>query len=290
MDLLQVVMAGIAAIVLFIFGLESFSAEIEQISGDRFRRFLSRATRIPVVGVLIGALVTAVVQSSSATSVIAIGLVNAGVLSFRNSVGVIFGANVGTTVTAQLVAFKLTDFAPVLLIIGFVLSLVRSRVSIFGRSVFYFGFVFFSLNLISSSLQPLQEAPALIGFLTQPQNPLIGILAGCLFTAVVQSSSVTTGLAIIFTQQGLMGLENAVPLIMGANIGTTSTAWSMLKMVSKAVEVVPMFAPMMRGTAFSSPSRPCCVKMIASPVVTELDWTTAVNRPPARMPISGFCG
>jgi phosphate:Na+ symporter len=217
-------MAGIAAIVLFIFGLESFSTEIEQISGDRFRRFLSRATRIPIFGVVIGALVTAVVQSSSATSVIAIGLVNAGVLSFRNSVGIIFGANVGTTVTAQLVAFKLTEFAPFLLIIGFVLSLVRSRVSIFGRSVFYFGFVFFSLNLISSSLAPLQKEPALIEFLIQPQSPLIGILAGGLFTAVVQSSSVTTGLAIIFTQQGLLGLENAVPLIMGANIGTTSTA------------------------------------------------------------------
>lgn len=224
MDLLQVAMAGVAAIVLFIFGLESFSAEIEQISGDRFRRFLARATRVPLFGVLIGAFVTAVVQSSSATSVIAIGLVNAGVLSFRNSVGIIFGANVGTTVTAQLVAFKLTDFAPFLLIVGFVLSLVRSRVSVFGRSVFYFGFVFFSLNLISSSLQPLRGEPFLVEFLTQPQNPLIAILAGAVFTAVVQSSSVTTGLAIIFTQQGLLGLENAVPLIMGANIGTTSTA------------------------------------------------------------------
>lgn len=224
MDFLHVVMAGVAAIVLFIFGLESFSAEIEQISGERFRRFLARATRIPLVGVAIGAFVTAVVQSSSATSVIAIGLVNAGVLSFKESVGIIFGANVGTTVTAQLVAFELTDFAPVLIIVGFVLSLVRSRVSVFGRSVFYFGFVFFSLNLISNALRPLQTEPALIEFLTEPQNPFIGILAGGLFTAVVQSSSVTTGLAIIFTQQGLLGLENAVPLIMGANIGTTSTA------------------------------------------------------------------
>ena len=126
MDTLNVLMAGIAAVVLFIFGLESFSAEIEQISGERFRRFLARATRIPLVGVLIGAVVTAVVQSSSATSVIAIGLVNAGVLSFANSVGIIFGANVGTTVTAQLVAFELTEFAPILLIFGFVLVVERT--------------------------------------------------------------------------------------------------------------------------------------------------------------------
>jgi len=224
MQELSIIMAGLTAIILFIFGLQNFSAEIEQIAGDRFRRFLARATRVPVIGVLIGALVTAVIQSSSATSVIAISLVNAGVLSFRNSVGIIFGSNIGTTVTAQLVAFKLTAFAPLLIIIGFAMTLLRSRISLFGKSIFYFGFVFFSLNLISSALQPLQEEPALINYLMQPQNPLLGIVAGCLFTAVVQSSSVTTGLAIVFTQQGLLGLENAVPLIMGANIGTTATA------------------------------------------------------------------
>ncbi len=224
MEHFNVIVAGLTAIILFIFGLENFSAEIQQISGEKFRRFLARATKLPVVGVLIGALVTAVIQSSSATSVIAISLVNAGVLSFKHSVGIIFGSNIGTTVTAQLVALKLTAFAPVFVIVGFALSLIRSRIAIFGKSVFYFGFVFFSLNLISSSLSPLQREPGLINFLVQTQNPLIAILLGCLFTAVVQSSSVTTGLAIIFTQQGLLSLENAVPLIMGANIGTTATA------------------------------------------------------------------
>lgn len=224
MEHVTILMGGLTAIILFIFGLENFSAEIEQISGEKFRKFLARATRIPVVGVLIGALVTAVIQSSSATSVIAIGLVNAGVLSFKNSVGIIFGSNIGTTVTAQLVAFKLTAFAPVFIIVGFVISLVRSRFAIFGKSIFYFGFVFFSLNLISSTLAPLQREPALVEYLTQPQNPLLAVLLGCVFTAVVQSSSVTTGLAIILTQQGLLSLTNAVPLIMGANIGTTATA------------------------------------------------------------------
>jgi len=217
-------MAGVTAIILFVFGLENFSREIEKISGERFRKSLGSATRIPIVGVLIGALVTGLIQSSSATSVITIGLVNAGVLSFKNSVGIIFGSNIGTTITAQLVAFKLTAFAPVIIILGFVLSLLRTRYSVFGKAVFYFGFVFFSLNLISASLQPLQNNSEFIDLLTQPQNPIYAILVGCLFTALVQSSSVTTGLAIIFAQQGLLGLENAVPLIMGANIGTTSTA------------------------------------------------------------------
>ena len=217
-------MAGLTAIILFVFGLENFSAEIERISGDKFKSFIARATRLPVIGVVIGALVTALIQSSSATSVIAVSLVNGGVLSFQNSVGIIFGANIGSTITAQLVAFKLTAFAPVMIIVGFALSFVRSRISIFGKSCFFFGFVFFSLNLISTSLGPLQDEPALIDYLTRPQNILFTILAGCVFTAVVQSSAVTTGLAIIFTQQGLLSLDNAVPLIIGANIGTTVTA------------------------------------------------------------------
>jgi phosphate:Na+ symporter len=224
MNYLQVTMAGLTAVILFIFGLEHFSREIEKISGEKFRKFLGKATRLPLVGVIIGALVTAVIQSSSATSVITIGLVNAGVLSFKNSIGVIFGSNVGTTVTAQLVAFKLTAFAPLLIIAGFFLSLTRHRYAIFGKSIFYFGFVFFSLNLISAALAPLEHEPAFVRYLTEPQSPLLAILVGCLFTAVLQSSSVTTGLAIIFTQQGLLGLENAVPIIMGANIGTTATA------------------------------------------------------------------
>ncbi len=224
MEYIHILMVGVTAVILFVFGLENFSTEIEQISGERFRRFLARATNIPATGVLIGALVTAVIQSSSATSVIAVSLVNAGVLSFRSSVGIVFGANVGTTITTQLVAFELTAFGPVFIILGFALSFIPSRIAIFGKSVFYFGFVFFSLNLIATSLEPLQHEPALTDYLMRPRNPLVAILVGGLFTAIVQSSSVTTGLAIIFAQQGLVSLENAVPLIMGANIGTTATA------------------------------------------------------------------
>jgi phosphate:Na+ symporter len=218
-------MTGVTAIILFVFGLDNFSKEIERLSGERFRHFLSSATNWPIFGVLIGAVVTMFIQSSSATSVIAISLVNAGVLSFKNSVGIIFGSNIGTTITAQLVAFKLTHYAPIFIIIGFVMTLMRNKASIFGKAVFYFGFVFFSLNLISTTLEPLQSNQVLVDILTEPQNPLYAILLGCIFTALVQSSSVTTGLAIIFTQQGILGLENAVPLILGANIGTTSTAF-----------------------------------------------------------------
>ena len=210
-----------AGIILFLFGLENFSKEIQKIAGGGFRTFLSGATKFPLAGFSIGALVTALIQSSSATSVIAIGLVNAGVLSFKNSVCIIFGSNVGTTVTAQLIAFKLTSFAPGFIILGFLLTLIRFRYSVFGKALFYFGFVFFSLNLISSTLEPLQQDPRLVNFLTYSHNPLVGIALGFLATALVQSSSVVTGLAVVFTQQNLMGLDVAVPVLMGANIGTT---------------------------------------------------------------------
>lgn len=225
MEYFNISLAALTAVVLFVFGLENFSREIERISGERFRKSISSATKLKVVGVLLGAVVTMVIQSSSATSVITISLVNAGVLSFKNSVGIIFGSNIGTTITAQLVAFKLTNFAPFFIVIGFFLSLLNTRASIFGKAIFYFGFVFFSLELVSNSLSPLQQNDYLLSVLTEPKNPLYALALGAIFTAVLQSSSVTTGLAIVFTQQGLIGLENAVPLIMGANIGTTVTAF-----------------------------------------------------------------
>ena len=224
MEDIHIALAGITSIILFIFGLENFSKEIQRITGEKFRKFLSHATSYPIASISIGAIITAFIQSSSATSIIAIGLVNAGVLSFKNSIGIIFGSNVGTTITAQLVAFKLTAFAPILIVSGFFLSFVKSKYSIFAKSLFYFGFVFYCLNLISSTLAPLQSDERLVSFLTGHQNPLIGVMIGFLITAVVQSSSVTTGLAIIFTQQGLISLENAIPILMGANIGTTVTA------------------------------------------------------------------
>lgn len=220
----EIILAAITSVILFIFGLENFSKELQKITGEKFRSFLGKATKMPVVGVFLGAAITAVIQSSSATSVIAIGLVNAGVLSFKNSIGIIFGSNVGTTVTAQLVAFKLTAFAPVFIILGFALSVIRSKYSLFAKSLFYFGFVFFSLNLISATLEPFKDSPEVVQFLVQPQNIFVAIFAGFLVTAAVQSSSVTTGLAVVLTQQGLLSAENAIPILMGANLGTTTTA------------------------------------------------------------------
>jgi phosphate:Na+ symporter len=224
MERLNLLIAVISALILFLFGIEGFSREVQKISGEKLRSFVSRFTRHPILGLLVGSSITAVIQSSTATSVIAVSLVNAGVLSFKNSLGIIFGANIGTTVTAQLVALKLTAVAPVFLILGFILSVAKIKYSFVGKSIFYFGFVFFSLNLVSSGIAPLRDNPDFMALMSSVKNPVSGILWGTLFTAVIQSSSVTSGLAVLLTQQGLLSLDQAIPIVFGANIGTTITA------------------------------------------------------------------
>lgn len=224
MSIVEIGVAVAAGIILFLFGIEQFSKEVQAITGRRFRQFLARGTRNRVAGFALGGAITAVIQSSTATSVIAVGLVNAGVLSFRGSLGVLFGANVGTTVTAQLVALKLTDFAPALLLVGFVAGYLPFRWRVFNRAIFFFGLVFFSLNLVSAAVVPLRSDPAILAVLAGLDSPLAGVAVGALFTAVVQSSSVTTGIAIVLLQQGLISFEGALPLILGGNVGTTVTA------------------------------------------------------------------
>jgi len=223
MGMVEIGVAIAAAVVLFLFGIEHFSAEIQAISGSRFRKFLARGTNNRFAGFGLGAMVTAVIQSSTATSVIAVGLVNAGVLTYRQSLGVLFGANVGTTVTAQLVALKLTDFAPWLILVGFLAGFLPFRWKIFGKSIFYFGIVFFSLELVSMYVEPLKSDPTLLAALSSLDSVWMGILVGAVFTALVQSSSVATGVAIVLMSQGALSLEAAIPLILGANVGTTAT-------------------------------------------------------------------
>ncbi|CAJ36924.1 Na/Pi cotransporter family protein [Methanocella arvoryzae] len=215
--------AIIPGLILFLYGIEHFSGEILKVAGERFRSLLGKLTSTPLRGALLGAGVTAIVQSSTATTVIVIGLVNAGTISFEQSLGVIIGANVGATITAQLVAFKLTVFAPVFILIGFLLSIAGRNYKFLGRPIFYFGLVFYSLTLISSAVEPLKSDPGLLALLSSFNDPVIALAAGILFTVLLQSSSVTIGLAVILAGSGLISLDQAIPLMLGANIGTTAT-------------------------------------------------------------------
>lgn len=219
----ELVFAIIPGIILFLYGIEQFSREVQLAAGEYLRNLIQGLTKTPLRGTAAGALLTSFVQSSTATTVITVGLVNAGIISFAASLGIIFGANLGTTLTSQLIALNLTAFAPVFILIGFIIGIVPGRYRIFGRPVFYFGLVFFSLSLISSVMAPYRTDPQLIALVGMLDSVFLEIAFGFIITNVFQSSSVTTGLVVVMTQNGLLTTETAVPILLGANLGTPTT-------------------------------------------------------------------
>lgn len=212
---------------LFIYGMQLLSEALQRAAGDRMRLLLERLTGTLPKGMLIGAAVTALVQSSSATSVMVVGLVNAGLMGLTQAVGVIFGANIGTTITAQLVAFKLTDLALPAIGIGFTLTFFSRRrgPKRAGELLLGFGMLFLGMRVMSEYLSPLIKQPWATEMITSfSLHPLLGVAVGAALTAIVQSSSATTGLVIALASDGALGIEAALPLVLGANIGTCVTA------------------------------------------------------------------
>jgi phosphate:Na+ symporter len=214
----------LSALLLFLYGLEHFSKELQAIGSDRLPRWLAMATRHRISGFALGAGVTAVVQSSSAVSALVVALVNGGTLSFAASLAVLLGAKVGTTSTAWLVSYELTHIGPYLIVLGGVITMLPFAIRVAGRAIFYFGFIFFALDLVSDSLEPLKQAQWVLDLLTQAEIPWMGVLIGVVVTVVLQSSSVVSGLAIVLVQQGVLGPLGAVAVVVGATLGTTATS------------------------------------------------------------------
>jgi phosphate:Na+ symporter len=224
MSNLRILFAAISAIVLFLYGLEGFSREIQAVGGETLQKWLARLTESRWRAVLLGAVLTAIIQSSSAVTALTVALVDAGSMTLRSSLGVLLGANIGTTSTAWLVSLKLTGIGPFFIVLGTVLSAIPTRFKVLGKAAFYFGFIFFSLDLVSFTLKPLAQSPIFMELLRRSSTPLMGVLAGIIVTAIVQSSSITTGLCILLVQQTLLPPTAAIPIVIGANIGTTATA------------------------------------------------------------------
>ena len=220
----RVLLSIISAIVLFLYGLGAFSAEIQRVGGETLTKWLGRLTQSRWLAVLLGAVATAIVQSSSAITALTVALVDAGTMSFRSSLGVLLGANIGTTSTAWLVSLKLTSIGPFFIVFGTLLSALPTRFKVFGKAAFYFGFIFFGLDVVSFTLKPLAQNPIFVEVLSRSSTPIMGALAGMLITAIVQSSSITTGLCILLVQQNIMPAAAAIPIVIGANVGTTATA------------------------------------------------------------------
>lgn len=211
---------------LFLFGMDVMTHALKSAAGDYIKDIMAKMTRNRFVGMGMGAFVTAIIQSSSVTTVIMVGFISAGLMTMSQSVAVIIGANIGTTITAQILAFKVTKLALPLIAAGFLVSFTAKsehwRQG--GSIVLGLGMVFFGMAIMSDALYPLRSYEPFIQFMVSMQSAFLGAAIGALFTAVVQSSSATTGILIVLASQGLISLETAIAIAMGANIGTCVTA------------------------------------------------------------------
>ena len=221
---LYILSSIIGVIFVFLFAVEKFSGQIQRIAGDRFKDIVQRLTSTPFKGTVIGTVITAIMQSSTATTVMAISLVQAGVMPFANSLGIIFGANIGTTITTQLIAFQLLELAPLILVIGFILMKLKSKYQHLGKPVFYFGLIFSSLFIISVLVEPFKDNPVLIAILAKSSGIFLSILIGFVLVTLFQASALVTGMVVIMSAAGLLGFEQAFAIVLGANIGSTTTA------------------------------------------------------------------
>ena len=223
---------------LFLYGLDQLSEGLKQAAGDSLNTLLTRLTSNRFFGALTGALITGILNSSSVTTVLVVGFVTAGVMSLAQSVAVIMGANIGSTVTAQLLAFNLSAYALLPIAIGFFMLFAGKRAALrhWGMIVMGLGLVFYGMGVMSDAMRPLRSHEPFVQALARMENPVLGILGGALFTGLVQSSAATVGLAIALAGEGLLTLPAGIALALGANIGTCATA--LLASLGKPVAAV----------------------------------------------------
>ncbi len=223
MELILNLLGGLG---LFLFGMNFMSQGLQKAAGARLRSILEAMTKNKIVAVLFGALFTAIIQSSGATTVMVVSFVNAGIMTLAQSVGIIFGANIGTTITSQLVAFNLTGVAPFILFVGAVLIMFGKKpmVKKIGEVILGFGALFMGISMMKDSMTDLRDYQVVLDVLSSMDNPLLGILFGTVITVVVQSSSVTVSILLLMASQGLMDLSVCFYVILGCNIGSCTPA------------------------------------------------------------------
>ena len=227
MDAVRLLIEVFGGLGLFLFGMNLMGTGLENVAGEKLKGILEKVTSNKYMAVLIGAIVTAIIQSSSATTVMVVGFVNAGLMNLMQATGVIMGANIGTTITAQIVSFKLDEIAPLFIGIGAVLLLVAKKRKIKNVSsiLLGFGILFMGMEVMSGALKPIAQSSAFSQVIQSiGENKFLGILAGIILTAIVQSSSATTGILIALASTGTIGMNVALPVILGCNIGTCVTA------------------------------------------------------------------
>lgn len=210
----------------FLFGMEQMAEALKRVAGNRMKTVLGKLTTSRITGLITGTFVTAIIQSSSVTTVMLVGFVTAGLMSLSQAIGVILGADIGTTITAQIVAFKVTKYALLLVALGFLLIFTgkRDTAKAYGGLIMGLGLIFFGMGIMSEGMKPLRSYEPFINLMQDVSSPIVGILIATAFTGLVQSSSATMGVVIALALQGLVTLEGGIALALGANIGTCATA------------------------------------------------------------------
>jgi phosphate:Na+ symporter len=238
LDWLSLAMGLFGGLAVFLFGMDQMSNTLRVVAGDRIKKILQRLSGNRVMGLLTGTIATAIVQSSSVTTVIVVGFISAGLMTLPQALGVILGANIGTTVTAQIVAFKVTKYALAMVAGGFLMTVLSKKESVrqWGTLLLGLGFIFFGMDVMSDAMKPLRTYAPFLELMARMDNPLLAVVVSAVFTALVQSSSASTGVIIVLATQGLISLEAGIALAFGANIGTTITAG--LAVIGKPREAV----------------------------------------------------
>ena len=233
-ETMKVIFGLVGGLAIFIYGMNVMSECLQKAAGEKMKSILSMLTKNPVLGVLAGALTTAVLQSSSATTVMAIGFVSAGLMSLPQAISIILGANIGTTMTAQIIAFKISDYIYLFIFVGFIIAFIskKEKVKNIGQTIFAFGLLFLGIETMGSVMKPLASSAFFVDLIGKVSTiPVLGVGVGALMTLVVQSSSATIAVLQNFASQAgpdgvssIIGLTGAIPILLGDNIGTTITA------------------------------------------------------------------
>ena len=220
------VMGLLGGLALFLYGMQMMSIGLEAAAGNKMKNILEKLTSNRFVGILVGALITAIIQSSSATTVMVVGFVNSGMMTLRQAVWIIMGANIGTTITGQLIALDVGELAPLVAFLGvsLIVFIKNEKAHHVGEIMAGLGVLFIGMDMMSGAMKPLAEMEEFVAILTKFENPILGILAGTVFTALIQSSSASVGILQALAGSGVIGLNSAAFVLFGQNIGTCITA------------------------------------------------------------------
>ena len=220
----EILLSILAGLVLFLFAVNSLSDTIKLAIGETANKWIVKFTSNTFSSIVVGVIVTALLDSSSAVIIITIVFVNSKILTFKQAMGIVLGANIGTTISSQIIAMDIGKYSPILLVIGFVLLLVSKseRINNTGKIILYFGVLFFGLFTMENAVEPLKDEAFFSDWLKKTENPLMGALVGAVVTLIIQSSSATVGMAIILSKKGLLSLGGGIAVMLGAELGTCS--------------------------------------------------------------------